>query len=493
LFLLVEADIRGEEVLTQNIVPIVLCGGVGSRLWPLSRQNMPKQFVPLIDESSMFEGAVRRSTAIGTMPPIIVTSSNYRFFVQSQLRDCGVTGHILLEPSAKNTAPAVFAASYFVHNFNENALALVMPSDHYIPDEAAFADMVQSGCAAAMSGSLVTFGVKPNKPNTGYGYIELGQNTLLDCYDVKKFHEKPTLDIAEQMFTDSNHVWNSGIFLCCVSTLMDLGQQLEPKMLTNVRASVDLAEQDNNFWYLGENHWNQIDAQSFDYAILEKTNQISCVKFLSKWSDLGDWNAVADQLLCDKSENLTQGNVTQIDCNSATLWGASDKIHLVGLGLDNIVAVATDDAVLVADASRVQEVRDVVHSLNIQNVSQACQHAKDHRPWGWFESLIIMPGYQVKRLHVYPGAELSLQSHQYRSEHWVAVSGTATVTRDEEIITLKTNESVYIDAGQKHRLSNHTFDPLIVIEVQTGSYLGEDDIIRYDDVYNRCSPANANH
>lgn len=476
-----------------NIVPVVLCGGVGTRLWPLSRQSLPKQFVPLIGEFSLFESAVRRSIAVGGMPPIIVTSSDYRFIVRNQLRDCGVTGNILLEPSAKNTAPAVFAASYFVHNCDDNALVLVMPSDHHIPDEAAFVDMVQSGCPAAMNGSLVVFGVRPNKPETGYGYIELDKSTLTGCHDVKKFHEKPSLDIAEQMLAAGNHVWNSGIFLCRASTLMDLAQQLEPGMLASVRTSFDEAEQDNNFWHLGADHWNQIEGQSIDYAILEKTNKISCVKFLGKWSDLGDWNALADQLPSDFSENLISGNVTQIDCSNATFWGQSDKVHLVGLGLDNILAVATDDAVLVADASRVQEVKAVVDFLNTKNISQAFQHAKDYRPWGWFESLINMPGYQVKRLYVYPEAELSLQSHQHRSEHWVVVYGTATVIRDEETITLETNASVYINTGQKHRLSNNTSDYLVVIEVQTGSYLGEDDIVRYDDVYNRCPSRNASH
>ena len=480
-------------MLMHNIVPVVLCGGAGARLWPLSRQSLPKQFVPLIDESSLFEGAVRRSIAIGGMPPIIITSSDYRFIVQKQLRDCEVAGHILLEPSAKNTAPAIFAASYFVHKYDDNALVLIMPSDHHIPDEAAFVDMVQSGCPAAMNGALVVFGVRPNKPETGYGYIELDKSALTDFSDVKKFHEKPTLDMATQMLAAGNHVWNSGIFLCRVSTLMDLAQQLESDMLATVRMSIDEAEQDNSFWHLDANQWNKIEGQSFDYAILEKTNKISCVKFLGKWSDLGDWNALADHLPSDVSENLISGNVTQIDCNNATLWGQSDKIHLVGLGLDNILAVATDDAVLVADASRVQEVKAVVDFLNTNNVSQAYQHAKDYRPWGWFESLINMPGYKVKRLCVYPGAELSLQSHQHRSEHWVVVYGTATVIRDEETITLETNASVYINRRQKHRLSNNTSDHLVVIEVQTGSYLEEDDIVRYNDAYNRCPSPKASH
>jgi mannose-1-phosphate guanylyltransferase/mannose-6-phosphate isomerase len=266
---------------------------------------------------------------------------------------------------------------------------------------------------------------------------------------------------------------------------VNIAQQLEPSMMAYVRASIDEAEQDNNFWHMDANHWHQIEGQSIDYAILEKTNEITCVKFRGKWSDLGDWNVLASQQPCDIGGNVVSGNVTQIDCDNTTLWGSSDKIHLVGLGLNNVLAVATDDAVLVADASRAQEVKAVVDVLSVKNVLQACQHVQEYRPWGWFESLVKMPGYQVKRLNVYPGAVLSLQSHEHRSEHWVVVCGTATVTRDEELMTLKTNASVYIDAGQKHRLANNTCDPLIVIEVQTGSYLGEDDIVRYDDFYKR--------
>jgi mannose-1-phosphate guanylyltransferase/mannose-6-phosphate isomerase len=360
-----------------------------------------------------------------------------------------------------------------------------MPSDHHIPDTKAFTDLIQSGCTAAMDGSLVTFGVNPDSPETGYGYIELGKNILAHCYEVKKFHEKPTLDIAEKMLAAGNHVWNTGIFLFRVSTLLAFAEELEPEMFLNVKASIDDAQQDNDFWHLDQNHWTQIEGQSIDYAILEKANNIKCVRFFGRWSDLGDWTAIASQLPCDISGNLTSGSVTQIDCNNAILWDSSDKAHLVGLGLENILAVATDDAVLVASTSRVQDVKAVVEFLSAKNISQASQHAKEYRPWGWFESLVNMPGYQVKRLNVYPGAELSLQSHQYRSEHWVVVCGTATVTLDDDFMTLKTNASVYIHVGQKHRLANNTSDPLIVIEVQTGSYLGEDDIMRYGDVYKR--------
>ena len=256
-------------------------------------------------------------------------------------------------------------------------------------------------------------------------------------------------------------------------------------MLAAVEAAVSSAREDKNFWHIDEANWTKIRGQSVDYAILERIEQIACVKFSGIWSDLGDWSAVARKLTHDENRNFVKGKASQVDCHRTTLWSVADGSHVVGLGLENIVTVVTDDAVLVADASRVQDVRDVVTHLETAGIPQANQHAKDYRPWGWFESLVNMPGYQVKRLHVYPGASLSLQSHQHRSEHWVVVSGTASVVLDNEVLRLATNESVYIHVGQKHRLANETDAPLTVIEVQTGSYLGEDDIVRFEDIYMR--------
>ncbi|XDZ70290.1 mannose-1-phosphate guanylyltransferase/mannose-6-phosphate isomerase [Alphaproteobacteria bacterium LSUCC0744] len=469
----------------QKIIPVVLSGGIGSRLWPLSRKSYPKQFTNLIGEDSLFQAAAQRANCVSNIDPVVVTSTDHRFLAQNQLKDLGISAQFLLEPQGKDTAPAVFAAAHFINKIHGDALVLIMPSDHYIPDENAFAQMVHSGCSAAMDGALVTFGIKPHKPETGYGYIELGDNTSGDCYAVNKFLEKPNLEVAEQIFASGNHVWNSGIFLFKSSTLLALAQSFEPKVYDSVKASVDSALQDKNFWHIDSSDWAQIERQSIDYAILEKCDNINCIKFTGCWSDLGDWNALASQLPLDTSGNLISGDVTQIDCNDTTLWAASEGTHLVGLGLKNIVAVATNDAVLVADFNRVQDVKYAVSHLAEKKVFQASNHPKDYRPWGWFESLINKPGYQVKRLNLYPGAALSLQSHRHRSEHWVVVCGTATVTRDGVSMLIETNASVYIQAGQKHRLANGTSDPLVVIEVQTGGYLGEDDITRYEDVYKR--------
>ncbi len=468
-----------------EIVPVILCGGVGSRLWPLSRRSLPKQFAPLVGAQSLFEAAVTRVDSEAFANPLVITSRDHRFLAEKQIRDCGCSSTILLEPVGKNTAPAVFAAAHHIMKHNGDALLLVMPSDHHIPDQDAFRKMVLAGRAAAEAGTIVTFGVAPNRPETGYGYIELGQPSAGAAFTVEKFHEKPDVATAQTMLDAGHYVWNAGIFLFRASTMLAHAKNLASDMLAAVQAAIDMAREDNNFWHIDDVAWAEIYGQSVDYAILEHTNQIACVKFSGNWSDLGDWNAVAGQLPHDGEGNFITGTASQLECQNTTLWSAAHGTQLVGLGLKNIVTVVMDDAVLVADASRMQDVRDVVDHLEQAGISQAHQHAKDYRPWGWFESLVIMPGYQVKRLHVYSGAALSLQSHQHRSEHWVVVSGTASVVRDDEVLTLATNESVYIHVGQKHRLSNETDAPLTVIEVQTGSYLGEDDIVRYEDVYRR--------
>ena len=470
-----------------EIVPVILCGGVGSRLWPLSRKSLPKQFAPLIGTQSLFEVALTCVDRDEFSIPLVVTSSDHRFLAEKQMRDCGCSGSILLEPEGKNTAPAVFAAAHHVIKHNGDELLLVMPSDHYIPDQDAFIKMVLAGRAAAEAGAIVTFGVAPNRPETGYGYIELGQPSAGTAFAVKKFHEKPDLATAKTMLDAGHYMWNAGIFLFRASVILAHAKKLAPDMLVAVETAIDGAREDKNFWHIDDAAWAKIQGQSVDYAILEKTEKIACVKFSGGWSDLGDWNAVAGQLPHDGAGNFITGAASQIDCQNTTLWSAADGTQLVGLGLQNIVTVVMDDAVLVADANRMQDVRNVVDHLERAGVSQANQHARDYRPWGWFESLVNMPGYQVKRLHVYQGAALSLQSHQHRSEHWVVVSGTASVVRDDEVLTLATNESVYIHVGQKHRLANETDAPLTVIEVQTGSYLGEDDIVRYEDVYRRDS------
>ena len=468
-----------------KINPVILCGGVGSRLWPLSRKSLPKQFAPIIGDQSLFHQAVSRIDRDGFANPIIITSEDHRFLAQKQLRELGIDGSIILEPNGRNTAPAVFAAALHASRDQADVLVLVMPSDHHIPDNDAFAQMVATGASAAKEDAIVTFGVPPDRPETGYGYIETDKAHDNSCLPVTTFHEKPNLAKAEAMLAAGNYLWNAGIFLFRADVMLALAAKFQPKMLAGVQAALDAAVEDHNFCHLDADSWDTITPDSIDYAIMEKAEHIACVAFQGRWSDLGDWRAVVSEFDPDANGNLTVGDSTALDCDNSVLWSDAKGMHLVGLGLDNIIAVATDDAVMIAHADKSQDVRKIVTHLEDKGVSQATQHIKDYRPWGWFESLATMPGYQVKRLHVYPGATLSLQSHELRSEHWVVVDGTATIQIEDDIKSVTTNESVYIHVGQKHRLANDTDAPLTVIEVQTGSYLGEDDIIRYEDVYNR--------
>jgi mannose-1-phosphate guanylyltransferase / mannose-6-phosphate isomerase len=467
------------------IFPVIICGGVGSRLWPLSRKSLPKQFASIFGDQSLFHQAVNRTNRVGFANPIIVTSEELRFLAQKQLSELDVEGTIILEPKGKNTAPAVFVAALHASKRQADALVLVMPSDHHIPDNDAFSKMLETGINAAQEGAIVTFGVTPDRAETGYGYIETDIAHYNLCRPVTAFHEKPDLAKAEEMLTAGNYLWNAGIFLFRADVMLALAAQFQSVMLTSVRASFDAAIKDHNFLHLGADAWDVITPDSIDYAIMEKSEHIACVAFQGRWSDLGDWRAVVNEFDPDADGNLTVGDSSTLDCNNSVLWSNAEGTHLVGLGLNNIIAVVTEDAVMIAHAEKSQDVRKIVTHLEAKGVSQATQHIKDYRPWGWFESLANMPGYQVKRLHVYPGATLSLQSHEHRSEHWVVVDGTATIQIEDSIKSVATNESVYIHVGQKHRLANDTDAPLTVIEVQTGSYLGEDDIIRYEDVYNR--------
>ncbi|MDA8873916.1 mannose-1-phosphate guanylyltransferase/mannose-6-phosphate isomerase [Alphaproteobacteria bacterium] len=468
-----------------SLVPIILAGGVGARLWPVSRKSCPKQFAALIGGFSLFQQSVLRVQGDGFVKPLIVTSYEYRFLVSQQLNDLGVDADIVLEPEGKNTAPAILAAAIIAQKREIDPLLLVIPSDHHIPDTKVFEDTVAEGIATAGRGGVVTFGVKPSRAETGYGYIETLPEQSELCRPVKGFHEKPDYSLAMEMYASGLYLWNTGIFLFNAKTILALAGRFQPQMLSVVVDAVKNGSTDLGYFRISAADWMLVKADSIDYAIMEKTENIFCVNFQSTWSDLGDWRAIANLMDGDSNNNFVSQNSTIVDCKNTMLWSSADRMRLTGLGLENVVAVATDDAVLVAHVDRLQEVRKIVTILEKEGVPQATEHLKDHRPWGWFESLILLPSYQVKRLHIYPQSRLSFQSHKHRSEHWVVVSGRATVWRDSEVFILESNASVYIRAGQKHRLANEGDEPLIVIEVQTGSYLGEDDIIRYEDVYHR--------
>lgn len=474
--------------MAANITPIILSGGAGKRLWPLSRKSFPKQFAPILEDGDLFSEALKRSRNDCYTNPIIVTADDYRFLTHNSLKEFGSEATILLEPEGKNTAPAIIAAAYYAAlSDGIDTLLLVMPSDHYIPNLEAFQRMVLGGVAGAEEGSIILFGVPPLSPKTGYGYVELEnkKGRYKGLTPIRAFHEKPTLQKAKLMIKSDNFLWNSGVFLFSAKRILHEAKLLRPDMLASVELAVQNRTTTGSLEKLDHHHWVKIVAESVDHAIMENTDNLSCGRFEGPWSDLGDWNAVAEKSGRDESGNFKSGSAIPFECKNSILWANNEKISLVGLGLDGIVAVATEDAVLVANAEHLEKISDVVEHLKQKQIKAGTEHLIDYRPWGWFEVLVDSNNYKAKRLNVLSGGALSLQSHKYRSEHWVVVEGVATVEIDGDISEVMENESVYIKAGQKHRLSNHSEMPLQIIEVQTGSYFGEDDICRYDDIYDR--------
>ncbi|MFW8595907.1 mannose-1-phosphate guanylyltransferase/mannose-6-phosphate isomerase [Cribrihabitans neustonicus] len=471
------------------ITPILLCGGSGTRLWPLSRQSYPKQFVPLTRDSTLFQASARRLSGEGFAAPMVLTHSDFRFIVTEQLAGAGIDpGAVLIEPEGRNTAPAVLAAALQLEQSDPEGLMLVAPSDHVVPDAAAFRAAVEAGAAAAREGRLVTFGIAPDRPETGYGYLELAGDPggfAPRPLALKRFVEKPDRASAEAMLASGQYLWNAGIFLFSVQAILAAFRQHAPELMAPVEAAVEQARPDLGFLRLDPEAWAGAPDISIDYAVMEKAENLAVVPFAGGWSDLGGWDAVWREAQPDARGVVAHGNATAIDCADSLLRSEDAGLELVGIGLENIIAVAMPDAVLVADASRAQDVKQAVAALKATGAPQATRFPKDHRPWGWFESLAVGDRFQVKRIHVHPGAALSLQSHHHRAEHWVVVEGTARVTVEGEAVLVSENQSVYVPLGAKHRLENPGKVPVVLIEVQTGAYLGEDDIIRYEDVYAR--------
>ena len=468
------------------ITPVILCGGSGTRLWPLSRKSYPKQFVPLVGEETLFQGSARRMTGSDYSAPVVITNSDFRFIVTEQLQAIGIDpGAILIEPEGRNTAPAVLAAALYLAKQDPDAIMLVAPSDHVVPDTKAFQEAVAKGMTAVEKGQLVTFGITPTHAETAYGYLELSKTPMGGPVPLKRFVEKPNATRAEEMVKAGSFLWNAGIFLFKAKDMINAFATHAPSLVEPVEGAIETGEVDLGFCRLGADAWAKADDISIDYAVMEKAANLSVVPFDGGWSDLGGWDAVWRESPKGKNGVLTSGEATAIDCEDTLLRSDSERLEVVGIGLKNIMAIAMNDAVLVADMSRAQDVKKAVDALKAKNAAQATTFPKDHRPWGWFESLVIGERFQVKRIQVHPGAALSLQSHHHRAEHWIVVEGTAEVTIDDKVQLVSENQSVFIPLGAKHRMKNPGKVPMVLIEVQTGSYLGEDDIIRYEDVYSR--------
>ncbi len=464
------------------MIPVILSGGSGTRLWPLSREAYPKQFLPLVDDDSMLQATWRRVAPLASAAPLVVANEEHRFMVAEQLRQVGCTpAAILLEPVGRNTAPAIAVAALQATARGDDPLLLVLPSDHVITDADAFRQAVQMAATAAGEGKLVTFGIVPSGPETGYGYIRAASGQGVRA--VAQFVEKPDAATATDYVASGDYFWNSGMFLFRASVYLAELERHQPAMLAACRAALDAATRDADFVRLDKTAFTACPSDSIDYAVMEKTTDAAVLPISVGWNDVGSWSALWDVAEQDGDGNAHHGDVLAQDCRNTLAWGSGRLLAL--LGLEDVVVVDTADAVLVAHKDRVQDVKGIVATLKANGRSEPSWHRKVYRPWGSYDSIDMGERFQVKRITVKPGAALSLQMHHHRAEHWIVVSGTGRITRGDEVLLLSENQSTYIPLGVKHRLENPGQVPLELIEVQSGSYLGEDDIVRFEDVYGR--------
>lgn len=474
-----------------KILPVLLCGGSGSRLWPISRQLYPKQLLALGTEHPLLIDTALRTQFENLLPPLIICNEDHRFLITSLFEKYDLDySAIILEPFGRNTAPAAVVAALFAqtHWPEDDICVLLMPSDHLIQDRAAFHKTINSGALAAHNGKLVTFGIKPTQAETGYGYIKSGSPLAFadNCYEVQQFIEKPNLDSAQVYVNSGGYYWNSGIFIFKPSVFIEEAQALAPAVADFTQKAFGKADVDADleFHRLDKENFANCPDISIDYAIMEKTKRAAVIHSEFNWSDIGSWHALWDKSQKDEDQNVKHGEVLTLDTKGSFIQSHNASLTAV-VGVDNVVVIATEDAILVMDRNQSQKVKEIVEQLKATGREEYYSHKEVYRPWGSYKTLALGDRYQVKEICVYPGASLSLQYHYHRAEHWVVVEGTAQVTRGKEVFIISENQSTYIPLSEHHRLTNPGKTPLKLIEVQSGSYLGEDDIVRIEDVYNR--------
>lgn len=467
-----------------KIIPVILSGGSGTRLWPLSRKMFPKQFLSLVGDETMLQSTLSRLDGLDISAPIIVCNEDHRFIVAEQMRQMGVDHpHIILEPEGKNTAPAIaLAALHAKEHFNEDSLLLVLSADHVIQDEAAFHNAIVLASKEALNEKLVTFGVVPTHPETGYGYIQY-QNSSGKVFKVEDFVEKPNEDKAKSYIEAGNYLWNSGMFLFKSKCFLDELKLHQKEIHDCCVAAMSHESHDMDFNRVDKDVFHQCPSDSIDYAVMEKTDHAMVVPLEAGWNDIGSWSSLWEVNDKDEYGNSVHGDVLVHDSKNNLIMSENKLVSAVGV--ENLIIVETKDAVMVASKDKSQEVKIIVDKLKAENREEAHFHRVVYRPWGCFDSVEEGERFKVKRITVKPGAKLSLQMHHHRAEHWVVVSGTARVQRDDETMLLTENESIYLHVGQTHSLENPGQLPLEIIEIQTGSYLGEDDIVRFEDKYGR--------
>ncbi len=478
--------------MVEIVHPVILSGGAGTRLWPVSRTLYPKQLLPLVSDRTMLQQSVQRVSGKGFAPPVIVGNEDHRFVIAEQLRELDIApSRMVLEPVGRNTAPAAAVAALLLAGDDADAVMLLLPSDHVVEDVSGFLAAVETGLAAAENGALVTFGIPPAGPETGYGYIRRGAAYagLDGCFRVGRFVEKPDLETARGYVDAGDYDWNSGMFLFRAGRYLEELERLKPEMVECCRRAVAGAVKDLDFLRLEAEAFSGIEPLSIDYAVMEHTEAAVVVPADMGWSDVGSWSALWEIGAKDGDGNVVLGDV--ITDGTTDSYIRSEGRLVAALGLENVVVVATDDVVLVVRRDEAQNVKKVVEALARAGRPEHSVHTKVYRPWGHYQSIDAGDRFQVKRLHVNPGQKLSLQMHRHRAEHWVVVSGTAKVTRGDETFLLNENESTYLPIGVKHALENPGTVPLRLIEVQSGDYLGEDDIVRFEDRYGRVPAAKA--